>query len=477
MIVQSVHKREEKEHHADSSHESDSDEESKPCEGRHTDQGRKRRQNTDSAGSKGGREVARHIAKPHTSSMRQMYSGINPSTTSVYTTLTTKSGSTNSTITQESYNRKVNEARRSTSADGTKDNFHDTPGPSNETDGPPRVPLRNAPIVEEENDGQQRPYPDEMGSEGSSSEEGEAMSSHSPATQSSGSTFPSSTDAQHFGKSVRLGHVPVDSHSLRPRMRSNRMIRSGFEDSDHSSPDVHPAEVAVSTSLSPSPSPLPAAPDAPHISETTTTLGYESLAAAIIDPSKPGKPIYRKFDELNHRVLLHLQDELAELEESLQYWDRRIARETPRTSDGKPLPSSRRAEAWAPGDHPHYQRRYLLGCIYVKTEQYNKALESFCRLGSMMERPDTESIKGYKSFLESEECIHRSEARFLDRHDDLIIVPSRRVDKSTDGARNVQDWTYNRLKTEHPFLVLLFVCLVLPVLISWVTMMITILRR
>jgi len=205
--------------------------------------------------------------------------------------------------------------------------------------------------------------------------------------------------------------------------------------------------------------------------------GYQTVATAITDPSKPGKPIYRKFDDLNHRVLLHLQDELAELEESLRQLDRRIARETPIDSNGKPLASSRRAEAWAPSDHPHYHRRYLLGSIYVKTEQYNKALESFARLGNAMERPDTESVEAYKTFLKAEECIHKSEAHFLDRYEDLVMIPSRKMDKGGDTARGAQDWTYHRLRAENPFLVVLVIGLALSVLAPWIMMMIMIMRQ
>jgi len=254
------------------------------------------------------------------------------------------------------------------------------------------------------------------------------------------------------------------------------MIRSGFEESDHFGAGSHPADPADGTSPLPSPSPLPAAPDAPQISEVKT-MGYASIAAAIVDHSKPGKPIYRKFAELNHRVLLHLQDELAELEESLRSWDRRIALETPLNPDGEPLPSSRRAETWAPGDHPHYHRQYLLGCIFVKTEQYNKALASYYSVASTMERPDMESVEAYKSFLKSEECIHKSEARFLDQYDDLIILADRRAEHSTEDGKSAQDWLYSSLRAEHPFLVLLFVCLMASLLISWFTMTMMILRR
>jgi len=60
------------------------------------------------------------------------------------------------------------------------------------------------------------------------------------------------------------------------------------------------------------------------------------------------KPIYRRFEALNHRVLLHLQDELTELEEQLHRLD--TADTQTRRLQNCILPASRRAEAMAGGE-------------------------------------------------------------------------------------------------------------------------------
>jgi peptidoglycan/xylan/chitin deacetylase (PgdA/CDA1 family) len=82
-------------------------------------------------------------------------------------------------------------------------------------------------------------------------------------------------------------------------------------------------------------------------------------------------PMYRKFEHLNHRVLLHLQDETSELEEELRNLDECIAQITPRDADGYAYPASRRGDARFGGEM-HFKRTELLGRIYQKLEQYSK---------------------------------------------------------------------------------------------------------
>jgi len=113
----------------------------------------------------------------------------------------------------------------------------------------------------------------------------------------------------------------------------------------------------------------PAVPDAPDLSKTTLT-GYELLALEQSKLEHGVRPLYRKFEHLNHRVLLHLQDELAEYEEQLRALDEFIAQTTPMLDENTRQPSTRRGEAYA-GNEMHYRRRALLGNIFVKTEQYS----------------------------------------------------------------------------------------------------------
>jgi hypothetical protein len=112
-----------------------------------------------------------------------------------------------------------------------------------------------------------------------------------------------------------------------------------------------------------------------------TPAGYELLANKLSEtPKKSSKfsrragsvvPMYRKFEHLNHRVLLHLQDEVCELEEELRSLDDSIAQMSPRDESGQSYPASRRNDARYGGEL-HYKRTELLGRIFQKLGQYSK---------------------------------------------------------------------------------------------------------
>lgn len=111
----------------------------------------------------------------------------------------------------------------------------------------------------------------------------------------------------------------------------------------------------------------------------TTISGYEMLASRLSQqPSaEQGKtekhviPMYRRFDGLNHRILLHLQDEIAEMEEELRLLDECVVQMDQMGSDCDARPASRRADARYGGE-VHYRRTELLGKIFVKLGQYSK---------------------------------------------------------------------------------------------------------
>lgn len=80
-------------------------------------------------------------------------------------------------------------------------------------------------------------------------------------------------------------------------------------------------------------------------------------------------PIYRRFEALNHRLLLHLQDELSELEEQLHRLD--TADTQTRRLQNCILPASRRAEYMAGGEL-QWHKTDILGKIGFKLGQYSK---------------------------------------------------------------------------------------------------------
>lgn len=81
------------------------------------------------------------------------------------------------------------------------------------------------------------------------------------------------------------------------------------------------------------------------------------------------KPIYRRFEALNHRLLLQLQDELSELEEQLHRLDTTDTQT--RRLQSSILPASRRAEFLAGGEL-QWHKTDILNKIGSKLGQYSK---------------------------------------------------------------------------------------------------------
>ena len=107
----------------------------------------------------------------------------------------------------------------------------------------------------------------------------------------------------------------------------------------------------------------------PQTQQEYTKRGYDLLASNISSNGAAAlKPLYRKFEAFNNRILLYLQDEIAEMEEELRQLDDAIAREG-ECMGGKI--ASRRAEARLPS-HLQWCRLELLGRSFAKIEQYSK---------------------------------------------------------------------------------------------------------
>lgn len=104
--------------------------------------------------------------------------------------------------------------------------------------------------------------------------------------------------------------------------------------------------------------------------ETPPPTGYQVLASKISAGHADShlQPIYRRFETLSHRVLLHLQDELSELEEQLHRLD--AADTQARGLQAFIQPASRRADAISGGEL-QWHRTDILGKIGYKLEQYS----------------------------------------------------------------------------------------------------------
>ena len=101
-----------------------------------------------------------------------------------------------------------------------------------------------------------------------------------------------------------------------------------------------------------------------------SVTGYEFLASQLHSQSHAIlKPIYRKFETLNNRMLLLLQDEISEMEDQLKELDDAIAHEE---QNSMRKSASRRAEAKLPSQL-QWHRCELVGRSFAKVEQYSKS--------------------------------------------------------------------------------------------------------
>lgn len=188
--------------------------------------------------------------------------------------------------------------------------------------------------------------------------------------------------------------VHMDLHSPQPKRKFRPPVTSPCEPSpalplfDHRASSTIPAHFALP----------PHAPDLPHRNAgylhpqyphaipppppsypdptRRTVAGYELLAEKLAEQSQEygeegevWTPMYRKFAQLNHRILLHLQDEISVLEEELRIVDEGIA-QIAETMEGEIPPASRRMEMRY-GNEMHHRRTELLGRIFQKLGQYS----------------------------------------------------------------------------------------------------------
>lgn len=142
---------------------------------------------------------------------------------------------------------------------------------------------------------------------------------------------------------------------------------------------LHPDKVTMPYQFPPEHMPQ-SIPDRPHPIPTdppkTNVAGYELLASKLSSNPRGTDtliPIYRKFETLNNRILLYLQDEICEIEEDLRKLDEADAQINAVMSDetGHILPTSRRCEAKRPSEI-HFRRLELLGRAFLKVGQYSK---------------------------------------------------------------------------------------------------------
>ncbi|KAI0814132.1 hypothetical protein GGR55DRAFT_496837 [Xylaria sp. FL0064] len=235
-----------------------------------------------------------------------------------------------------------------------------------------------------------------------------------------------STSPEH---SINGGTAP-DEAGLRARLGKNRRRSYG-------SPEI--ARGNVQYPHVPPDDLTPRAPNQHFVKhhlrpEKPPLTGYELLASrlsstAVSRSGLPLRPIYRRFEILNHRMLLHLQDEICELEDQLRHLDT-VDTQNRRLPSGI-LPASRRAESQS-GSELQWHKTDILGKIGFKLEQYNRVLSSF-RETLSLPAPTPVDIQEYRGFLASYVPIAEVETQFLDATDDLVCLGYSDEDMATNG--------------------------------------------
>ncbi|GKT63975.1 hypothetical protein ColTof3_11314 [Colletotrichum tofieldiae] len=178
--------------------------------------------------------------------------------------------------------------------------------------------------------------------------------------------------------------------------------------------------------------------------EKLPLTGYELIASKLCtaDSDRSSiKPIYRRFEALNHRLLLHLQDELAELEEQLHRLD--TADTQTRRMQNCILPASRRQDVLTAGEL-QWHKTDVLGKIGYKISQYNHVLSSF-KDTQHLPAPNPQDVDFYRAYLANHNPIAEIETRFLDPLDDLVSLARPSSSSSRESGFSNDD-----LKTPQP---------------------------
>ncbi|KAJ5601604.1 hypothetical protein N7510_011138 [Penicillium lagena] len=258
--------------------------------------------------------------------------------------------------------------------------------------------------------------------------------SSSDSRQSSDTPATSTSENQ-----LQLARKSSAAQSKSPPVKANSSSSSGKRQLEITRPESYYTQDMHRSPLPPSP---PSSPeDSLHrdaltnrrSSASQVPSGYGLVASHLTQPAAEEKtgfpPLYRRFENLNHRVLLHLQDEIAQMEEDLQALDEydELHRSTTAEEEGtKVVPASRRMDV----KHQvysslHYRRMDLMSTLVQKTEQYNNALSAYSKVAQTLPRASENDIHRYRAWLKEHNPIAAPETKFLDHDADLVSLTPR----------------------------------------------------
>lgn len=138
--------------------------------------------------------------------------------------------------------------------------------------------------------------------------------------------------------------------------------------------------------------------------------GYGKVAA--IENLDPDFTIYRKFGWLRHYSLLHLQDELAALQDELVDFDKWEFRD----GDPKQL-VSRRLDY----ERPNSRRKEIIASVHSKLKEYDEALLRTKQIQAI-KRPSLRSQRNVHNLIHNTESLVYDEAEWIREGTDLAAL-------------------------------------------------------
>lgn len=248
------------------------------------------------------------------------------------------------------------------------DNSHDEGSPEEKKQQQPPPPPTAANISARK---RQLSYPSESSGRASSPEHVFSEASRRESTSSSPEE-PSPLDGHSFtaGKSKgQTSSLPSWHHYPEsfyfPPPHSQVPPRRPLDDDEEDENEMPPPRPRYRSTARPAPPPI---------------AGYAHLAYKL-DSSAPQSrhlpPLYRRFEAINHRLLLHLQDEIAQMEEELETLDRQDTEQRVSAAVDKhktPPAASRRSDIeFGPFSEVHARRTALMERLAFKVAQYSSS--------------------------------------------------------------------------------------------------------
>ncbi|CAI7601904.1 unnamed protein product [Penicillium crustosum] len=227
---------------------------------------------------------------------------------------------------------------------------------------------------------------------------------------------------------------PISTANISPGKGQLELSRpSTYHDSSRDSGAVHRPPLPPSPPRSPEDSIHRAPTKRRDSNASQEPSGYGLLASQLTkstsEESGSFPPLYRRFETVNHRVLLHLQDEISQMEEDLHVLDEyeEMHRVDIAEQEGaKPLPASRRRDAQSQAySSLHYRRMDLMSALIQKTEQYNNALSAYSKVLQTLPRASEQDITGYRTWMRENKPVAGVETRFLIHDADLVSLTPR----------------------------------------------------